>query len=276
MVVTIIEMTGPAAPPRDVVTTAGYRLGLVAVRSELLAVCRLRDLVFGLEGGATTPGPDGLDLDRFDDLCDHLVVWWSDGVSAEIPVATYRLLPPSAVRTSPRRDSLYTATEFDLAPIEDLLPESIEAGRACVHPAHRNATTISLLWRGIARYAEAAGTRYLLGCASFSDRDGGVAAADFVEYATRRHLMPELRQVRPRRAFALPRGPRNRPDIPPLLRGYLRLGATVSPEPAWDETFGTIDFLVLLDLATADRRYLDFFTGSAGPLAGRAADPVGT
>ncbi len=243
-----------------------YRLGLAAVRSEVLAVCALRNKVFHEEVGARTPGPAGYDLDAFDDICDHLIVWWSpDEQEPEIPVATYRLLPPTANTARPRASGLYSSGEFDLRPLARLLPYTVEAGRACVDPDHRNATAISLLWRGIARYLAAGGHRYLIGCASFAVADGGAAAAAFADRAALGHRAPVDLHCSPRIPFPLQRvGADTSAPIPPLVRGYLRLGASVCSAPAWDADFGTADFLLLLDLQQADQRYLRRFLGPIG------------
>ncbi|WP_230313096.1 GNAT family N-acetyltransferase [Nakamurella alba] len=244
-------------------SAGGYRLGLAAVRSDVLAVCELRDQVFRIEGGARTPGPEGFDIDDFDDICDHLVVWWSpDGIRPEIPVATYRLLPPGQNHRRPRHAGLYGSGEFDLRPLDGLLEWTVEAGRACVHPDHRSATAISLLWRGIARYMAGAGHRYLLGCASFHVEDGGRAAAAFADLAALGHRAPTALHCTPRRPFPMAGIPAaSRAEVPPLVRGYLRLGAQVCGAPAWDEDFGTADFLMLLDLQQTDQRYLRRFLG---------------
>lgn len=255
----------PAGPRAD------YRLRLAANESEVLAAGRLRHQVFAAEYGAITPGPDGVDRDGYDPFCDHLIVWhteYPDGAgraAVERPVATYRLLPPHANDLLPRAGGLYSHTEFDLTPLEALLDRTVEAGRACVHPDHRTATPISLLWGGIARYLTLTGYRYLVGCASVSLADGGADAAAFARLAATKHAAPERLWCRPRVPFnhrAVV--PAARPAIPALLKGYLRLGATVCSEPALDTDFGTADFLVLLDLQQADPRYLRYFLGEVG------------
>ena len=242
----------------------GYHVALASDATDVLDAQRLRYDVFATECGAATPGPAGLDRDPFDDLCDHLLVR-----SAPLPhdrgeaVATYRLLPPHANDASPRGHGLYSHTEFDLTALEGILDRTVEAGRSCVAAGHRTAAPISLLWGGIARYMQLTGYRYLMGCASISLADGGSAAASFADLAATKHAAPQSLRCAPRRAFDTAGIVRGRRDvIPPLLRGYLRLGAVVCGPPAWDRDFDTADFLVLLDLETADRRYLRFFLGS--------------
>jgi putative hemolysin len=246
-------------PPVD-----GYHVGLAADAADVLAAQRLRYDVFATEGGAVTPGPAGLDVDRFDDLCDHLLVRGpaTDTDRGEA-VATYRLLPPHANDSTPRGAGLYSHTEFDLMALESILDRTVEAGRSCVASGHRTAAPISLLWGGIARYMQLTGYRYLMGCASISLSDGGAAAASFADLAAVKHAAPQHFRCPPRRPFesaGIKRGQRD--PIPPLLRGYLRLGAVVCGPPALDEEFNTADFLILLDLETANRRYLRFFLGA--------------
>lgn len=239
----------------------GYQLRMAANQAEVLAAARLRDQVFTVDCGARTPGPAGLDLDDFDDLCDHLIVWHTSALGEpETAVATYRLLPPHANDCTPRRLGLYAQSEFDLTPLEPLLDNTIEAGRACVAADHRGSAAIGLLWAGIARYMLKAGARYLIGCASVSLADGPGQAALFHDLARARHWAPPEQQCRawwPMPTAGVPRPERLR--IPPLLHGYLRLGAAICSEPAWDERFGCADFLILLDLHHTDPRYLRRF-----------------
>ncbi len=255
----LLERADPTA--RDV---TGYRVTLAADAVDVLAAQQLRFDVFSSECGANTPGPDGVDADDFDDLCDHLIVRRLPAVGpprGEV-VATYRLLPPHANDASPRRTGLYSHTEFDLTPLEGILDRTVEAGRSCVASEHRTSGPISLLWGGIARYMQLTGYRYLMGCASISLADGGGTAAAFADLATARHLAPPGLRCRPRIEFDSVGIDRPaRAMVPPLLRGYLRLGAVVCGPPALDSAFGTADFLVLVDLESADPRYLRFFLG---------------
>ena len=228
----------------------------------MVAAQRLRYQVFAEECGADTPGPTGLDREEFDDRCDHLIVWHHDGFGTPRAVATYRLFPPHSNDATPRGAGLYADRKFGLMPLERLLDAAVEVGRGCVHAEHRTGTVVSLLWGGVARYMHLTGYRYLLGCASLDISDGGGNAAAFWDLALRRHLAPAERRCRPREPIAIGGLPRaERPTVPPLLRGYLRLGAKVCGPPTYDEMFGTADFLMLLDLRDADRRYLRRFLG---------------
>ncbi|PPK62392.1 GNAT family N-acyltransferase [Actinokineospora auranticolor] len=221
------------------------------------AAQRLRYQVFAEEMGAklNTPTP-GVDVDRFDEFCDHLVV--RADATGEI-VGTYRMLPPErAVEAG----SLYSDTEFDLSALADIRGALVETGRSCVHPDHRSGSVVSLVWAGIARYMLLSGHGFLAGCASVPLADGGALAAGVWQTVRAKHYSDDSRRVHPR----TPWDPESvvapaRTAIPPLLKGYLRLGAKVCGPPALDADFGVADFLVLLDLANVDQRYLKFFLG---------------
>ncbi len=228
-----------------------YVLRLATSQTDVMAAQSLRYDVFALEMGAVTPGPPGLDADEYDDLCDHLIVWHRRAGRPAEAVGTYRLLPPHSNDHQPRASGLYANGEFGLMPMEPILDRTVEVGRACVRADHRVGPAIAMLWRGIASYLALAGHRYLLGCASLPMTDGGRSAAAFWDRAVVEYLAPAHRRCRPRNPVPIGRLPRApRPEIPPLLAGYLRLGAKVCGPPAHDEMFGTADFLLLLDLAT--------------------------
>jgi len=239
--------------------TARYSVSIAGSADEVRAAQRLRHAVFAGELGARLSCQEpGVDCDGFDDLCDHLVV--HDDSTGEI-VGCYRMLPPG------RSARLYADGEFDLTALAGLRPTLVEAGRSCVHPGHRTGAVMSLMWAGIARYQLLSGHRWLAGCASVPTADaGGVWARVAVG-----HLAPARYRVRPYSAAPLS-GPEPAPEpappagvrLPPLLRGYLRLGAWVCGEPALDTEFGVADLFVLLSMDRVDPRYLRFFLGEDG------------
>jgi putative hemolysin len=232
-----------------------YSLLLTSDPGHVRAAQRLRHQVFTTEFGARLDGPQaGLDADRFDPFCDHLVV--RDDASGDV-VGTYRLLSPAGARAA---GGLYTDGEFDLRPFDALRPALAETGRSCVDPAHRSGTVIGLIWAGLGRYLLLTGTRWLTGCASVPLADGGATAAGVWHRVRERHLAPPAYRVRPHRALPLlPATGAVR--IPPLLRGYLRLGAWVCGPPAHDPDFGCADFPVLLGVDHIDPRYGRHFLG---------------
>jgi putative hemolysin len=169
--------------------------------------------------------------------------------------AAARLLPPHANDASPRGAGLAADQYFGVRPLERLLNSTIEVGRVCVHPDHRGGTAAALLVAGVVRYQHLTGYRYLLGCASMDLDDGGRSAAAVWDLALAGHLAPANRRCRPRDPIAI--GGLSRPEspvVPPLLRSCLRLGAQVCGPPGYNETDGTADFLLLLDLQEQHRR----------------------
>jgi len=235
---------------------ARYSLLLTTDPAEVLAAQRLRHQVFAGELGAVldTRRP-GVDEDRFDAFCDHLLV--REEATGAI-VGTYRVLAPARARAA---GALYTDGEFDLTALAPLRRRMVETGRTCVHPEHRSGAVVGLVWAGIGRYMVLTGNRWLIGCASVSLGEGGAPAASVWEQARQRHLSPEAYRVRPWQPWQIPAGPAPRLPVPALLRGYLRLGAWVCGPPAHDPAFGCADFPVLLDVHGIDERYARYFLG---------------
>jgi putative hemolysin len=177
-------------------------------------------------------------------------------------VSTYRMLPPDRAVEAGR---LYSETEFDLTALAPLRSAIVETGRSCVHPDHRTGSVVSLMWAGIARYMLLTGRTMLAGCASVPLGDGGNLAAAVWNMVRDNHMSPPEYRVRPLHPWQ-PDGVRPAPRtlVPPLLKGYLRLGAWVCGPPALDADFGVADLFVLLDIAKVDPRYIKFFLGEQG------------
>ena len=249
------QLLASAAP--SAAADAHYSLLVARDLDEVRAAQRLRYRVFAEEMGAAVQGGElGLDQDAFDEYCDHLIV--RDDQSGEV-VGTYRMLPPSHAGSA---GMLYSETEFDLSALDPLRPRLVETGRSCVHPEHRNGAVVSLVWAGIARYMLLHGHTMLAGCASVPLADGGVQAAHVWRTVSAKHYAPEELRVHPRQPWRAD-GIDGKATIPPLLRGYLRLGAQVCGPPAHDADFGVADFFVLVDLDKADKRYLRYFLGES-------------
>ena len=237
--------------------TAHYSLLVAHDDAEVRAAQRLRYQVFAEEMGADLHSSvPGLDVDEFDEFCDHLVV--RHDPTGEI-VGCYRMLSPERAREAGR---LYSDGEFDLSALSGIRGALVETGRSCVHPDHRTGAVVGLVWAGIARYMLLSGHEWLAGCASVPLHDGGELAAGVWDTVSRRNYAPAGYRVSPRIRWNVAAAPRPaKATIPPLLRGYLRLGAWVCGEPALDEDFGVADFFVLLSMARVDQRYLRFFLG---------------
>ncbi|MFG2231188.1 GNAT family N-acetyltransferase [Streptomyces sp. NPDC048723] len=251
----LVPVRAQAAAPGAPSEGPRYAVRLARDEDEVRAAQRLRHQVFAGELGARLDGPEpGLDADAFDAYCDHLLVIDEE---AEQVVGTYRLLPPERAAVAGR---LYSEGEFDLSALAPIRPDLVEVGRSCVHPDHRNGAVIALIWAGLAHYMDRSGHNWLAGCCSIPLADGGVLAAATRETALTRSLAPEEYRVTPH----LPWSPEgitfpDRMELPPLLRGYLRLGAWVCGEPALDAGFGCADLYVLLSLRRTNPRYLKHF-----------------
>ncbi len=222
------------------------------------AAQRLRYRVFGEELGAQLASASvGVDEDRFDAFCEHLVV--RDVVTGEV-VGTYRLLATSAAA---RAGGFYAETEFHLARIVQL-PGLVEVGRACINPAYRDGAVLAFLWSALAKYVEASGFEHVMGCASIPIADDGHGAASLYRRLARDHLSPPEWRVLPRRPLPLERLVEEaEATIPTLLRGYLKMGAYLCGPPAWDEDFRCADVLVLLPMKRMRQRYRAHFLRAA-------------
>lgn len=234
-----------------------YRLRLAETREDREAACRLRFRVFNLElgEGLESSYETGLDSDRFDLCCDHLLVEDREAVhpSRRI-VGTYRM---QSGYTAARNFGYYSEQEFELAPYEPLRPGILELGRASIDREHRTPKVLMLLWRGIAQYAGATGLRYLMGCSSLTSRNPAEGWQLYRQLAPWR-VAPEFATA-PTAEYACPaelagtdaQSPacaQESVKVPKLLKTYLAIGARIAAPPAWDRAFGTIDFLTLLDL----------------------------
>jgi len=252
-----------------------YSLLLTREPAHVAAAQRLRHAVFAGEQGARPAADDaaalaaaaeGRDADAFDEHCDHLVV--REDATGEI-VGTYRVLTPAGARAA---GGLYADTEFDLGAIEGMRGQIVEVGRSCVHPAHRRGVVLSLVWAGIGRYMVLTGHRWVVGCASVPLTGDGALPGGVWDLVASRHLAPAARRVRPWREAPIgahdPEAPgagrAARAALPPLLRGYLRLGAEIGGPPALDPDFGVADLFVLLDHAAIDPRWRRYLFGEAG------------
>ena len=233
--------------------TRRFITSLAHSQTEVMEAQRLRYKVFAEEMGAQLPGSD-LDQDRFDEYCEHLLVRESEENRV---VGTYRILSPSQAQ---KCGGYYAQTEFDITRLLHLSDSMVEVGRSCVHQDHRDGATISQLWGGLARYMLQNNYEYLIGCASITMADGGHTAASLYRKLHRDYGAPVEYSVFPR--CPLPMHALNQElDVqpPPLLKGYLRLGAYICGEPAWDPEFNTADLLILLPISRMNQRYAKHF-----------------
>ena len=227
--------------------------------TEVAEAQRIRFKVFGEEMGATLPSAElGLDIDRFDKYCEHLLV--RDHGDNKV-VGTYRILPPEqAVKAG----GYYSETEFDISRLLHLRDRMVEVGRSCVHPDYRDGATITQLWSGLADYIGKHGHEYLIGCASISMGDGGHYAASVYNKVHKLHAAPAEYRVFPHCRLPLESLNQNlEVTIPPLIKGYLRLGAYIAGEPAWDPDFNCADLFILMPVSRMNPRYARHFMRKA-------------
>lgn len=251
-------MSTQAAPdPR--VTIAPSRqpalsVGLAVSEAEIESAQRLRYKVFAEELGArlTCPSPR-VDADIFDPFCRHLVV--RDNRNGAV-VGNYRILPPENAAMIGR---YYTEGEFDITRLAHLRTNMVEVGRACVHPDHRTGATIALLWSGLMRYMRQNGHSHLLGCCAISMADGGHAATSLYT-RLQEYMSPVEYRVFPHCPLPIEALRHNVPAaVPPLLKGYLRAGASICGAPAWDPDFNTAELPLLLPMNNIAARYARHF-----------------
>jgi len=250
--------TAASIPEPDVAHTdseQNYEVRLATTENELAQAQRLRHEVFAGEWGASLEHTH-LDIDALDSWCDHLVV---RELRTGSVVGTYRLLPPDRAAVA---GGCYAASEFDISSLNSIAGDLVELGRSCVHPRHRNGAVIGLLWSAVIRYLVTEGHNWLSGCTSVPLIDSGVQAASVWYQVSAKHLSPETYAVNPHRPWRPdPNSPVIRAAMPPLLRGYLRLGAWVCGPPAHDPNFDSADFFMLLDLRRLTPRHRQHFLG---------------
>jgi len=245
--VLVQECDGP------ITSSPSFSVSLAQNVADLEECQRLRFLVFNRELGEGLAASErtGLDRDRFDWVCDHLMV---RDISTGVLVGTYRM------QTGYRAQGnlgYYSEQLFDFAPFEPIRGEMLELGRACVHSNYRNTTALAMLWKGIASYAALCNARYMIGCSSISSQDENEGAMLFEELREK-YLAPAALQAQPKASFRCqPKEGALReptPGPPRLFRAYLELSAKLCGPPAIDREFGTIDFLTLLDLHAIPQR----------------------
>ena len=261
------------APLSVVLDPAGFgeiRAGNLGVRiattpGEVDAALALRYRIFFDEMGATPSAQtvaSRRDRDEFDAVADHLlVVDHAIGPGPEGVVGTYRMLQPSGAAAIGR---FYSADEYDIDTITDFPGRVLELGRSCVDIAYRGRAVMQLLWRGIAAYVFHNQIDLMFGCASLPGTDPEKLATE-LSYLYEHHLAPPA--LRPRakadRYIEMRRVPVSSFDprrvnqmLPPLIKGYLRIGGFIGDGAVIDPQFNTIDVAMILktDLVT-DKYY---------------------
>jgi putative hemolysin len=259
---------------------------LAATKKEVRKAQRLRYNVFFAEGGAVADARTALtrrDKDRFDKFCDHLIVIDHDarnrfGKKKPKVVGAYRLLRSDVAKN---KGGFYSAGEYEIAPLlaRHQGKRFLELGRSCVLGSHRGKRTIELLWRGILAYIRQHQIDALIGCASFPGANplSHAAALSFLAHHARADDEWSVRAREDLRApmemiakeAVDPRKALN--QMPPLVKGYLRIGARFGDGAVIDRKFNTTDVFVVMPVAQIDARYLEHFGAPSEPEEKRAA-----
>jgi putative hemolysin len=242
-----------------ITSSPSFSVCLAQSVSDLEECQRLRYQVFNRELGEGLAASErtGLDRDRFDWVCDHLMV---RDVNSGVLVGTYRM------QTGYRAQGnigYYSEQLFDFAPYEAIRGELLELGRACVHFDYRNTTVLAMLWKGIASYAALCNARYMIGCSSITSQDESEGTMLFEELREK-YLAPDGFRTLPQKPHRCRASENNFhaapiPEPPRLFRAYLDISARLCGPPAIDREFGTIDFLTLLDLQVIPQRLRNRF-----------------
>jgi putative hemolysin len=231
-------------------TVAPYTLRWAQTPEDLRSVQRLRFEVFNLEleEGLPTSHLTGLDTDAFDEVCEHLMV---ERTKDGLIVGTYRMQTGDSAAL---HRGYYCEQEFAFSVYDAYRHEILELGRACIAKEHRSMQVLSLLWRGIADYANQHQLRYLMGCSSLTSQDHAQGNAAYAQMQG--SLAPQHLRTMPHESFRLDSNlvESSSVKLPKLLSAYLSLGAWICGPPAIDRSFRTIDFLTCLDLQAPHMR----------------------
>ena len=237
-----------------------FLIKLAQNASETEAAMRLRYQVFRVEQGRMPGVPcNGLDRDEYDGCCRHLL---AVDRSAGRVIGTYRILPGTVAAAG---IGFYSEREYRFRGLRGLMPQVFEVGRACVAPEYRSGAAVALLWAGIAELRRRCGFRYMLGCVSLEHTDAAIGWRLYRQLEREGRIGGPVAAV-PRPGFGLPQPEEGVPEpaesvkaLPPLFKGYLRIGAKFCGVPALDREFGSIDFPVWFDFGSVPERYAKHF-----------------
>jgi len=269
------ELLGPPISNREIVkVVAGdFEVRLARTAADIEAAQALRYRIF-YEEMAAHPSPETAELrrdfDAYDDVCDHLLVLdRRRGDGPEGIVGTYRLIRRPAAAKMGR---FYSSAEYDVQKMIDYPGEVLELGRSCIAKDARNTATMQMLWRGIALYAYHYNIQVMFGCASFPGVDPA-QHAQALSYLYHHHLAPpELRvralESRYVKMDVLERGSYDQRKamgrVPPLIKGYLRLGGFVGDGAVIDSEFNTTDVFIMVKTELVTEKYIRHYERGMG------------
>ncbi len=280
------QIPGLIAFPSDASAILSESTGALQVRvaetwEEVDAALALRYRVFYDEMSAQPTAEQAAisrDFDEFDPYCEHLIVIDHElGSGPDAVVGTYRMLRRAGAEKVGR---FYTSDEYDVSHLIAHDGEILEMGRSCVDAAHRTRAAMQLLWRGVAIYVTRQNIAFLFGCASLPGTEPSELALP-LSYLHHNHLVPEAHRpvavagrrvdmnlmpaadIDPRRAVR---------ELPPMIRGYLRLGGRFGDGAVVDHEFNTTDVCVVVDMSAVTDKYLNHFLRDTGLSEQRRAD----
>jgi len=254
-----------SAPARIVDIVSGpLQVRLAESEADIDAAQALRYRIFyDIMGARPVEGAELLrrDRDRYDQICDHLLVLdHSRGSGVEAVVGTYRLIRRDAAA---RIGAFYSAAEYDIGRLIAYPGEILELGRSCVDAGYRARPVMQLLWSGIAAYVFHHDIALMFGCASLPGTDPEALAAP-LSYLYYHHLAPPALRARavPERFVDMRRLDPKALDpnrmlaaLPPLIKGYLRLGGFVGDGAVIDEQFNTTDVCIVVKTDLVAEKY---------------------
>ncbi|MBO6793364.1 MAG: GNAT family N-acetyltransferase [Balneolaceae bacterium] len=225
-----------------------YSVKIASNRKEVEKALRLRFDVFNIElgEGLEKSFQTYMDEDEYDAQCHHLIVVEN---SANEVIGTYRMQDDQMAQSG---NGFYTAQEFDISHFpNDVLTNSVELGRACIHRDHRSGRVLYLLWRGLAKYLSLSAKRYLFGCCSITSQNPaeGEAVYNYLKETGAFHQTITIPVQSEFECLSLTAQSAYNDEVklPQLFKLYMDLGTKVCSKPALDRTFKTIDYLILLD-----------------------------
>lgn len=227
--------------------------------TEIQQAFKLRHQVFSSEFNTQLNAQThGIDRDKFDDACHHLIVKESN---SQRIVAYSRIITCDIAK---KHHGFYTAGEFDLTNVIDHKKRYMEIGRTCVSDDHRSGSAIALLWGQIGQFMINNNIDCLIGCASIPFANGSRQTLAVIDYLRTKHFTTENLRVNPK--HPLPHLQNNidgKSLVPPLLKAYLRMGCKVCGEAHWDKEFNVADVVVLLTKDNINMRYMKHFLRAA-------------
>ncbi|MCH9844227.1 MAG: GNAT family N-acetyltransferase [Alphaproteobacteria bacterium] len=204
------------------------------------------------------------DIDPFDDVSDHLLVFDSALADDEYGqlVGSYRLMRQEKLDDGQK---FYTESEYDISRIKETFDNILELGRSCVRSEYRTKQVISLLWRGLSRYIMHYDIDVLVGCGSFHEANPQKHEAA-IALLHHHHLAPtNIRSYSLSDYDVLPFDETNHSsrhvlrDIPPLIKGYIRVGAYIGEGIYVDHKFDTVDVCMIMPIHEISPRYFNHF-----------------